>query len=65
MILSRITSEILQQSKFPNPQQQDFQKNFGYLTASFDLQETILHNLEQNNNVYVGFLDISSAFDTV
>jgi hypothetical protein len=24
-----------------------------------------LHNLEQNNNVYVGFLDISSAFDTV
>lgn len=65
IILSRINSEILQHSKFPNPQQQGFQKHLGCLTASFDLQETVFHNLEQNNNVYVSFLDTSNAFDTV
>jgi len=65
IIISRINSQILQHSKFPNPQQQGFQKNLGCLTASFDLQETVFHNLEQNNNVYVSFLDTSNAFDTV
>lgn len=37
----------------------------GDLTAAFNLQETILHNTEQGNNVYVSFLDSSKAFDTV
>jgi hypothetical protein len=50
---------------FPNKQQQGFQKYLGCLTASFNLQETILHNVEQGNNVYVSFLDSTKAFDTV
>lgn len=65
IILSRINSEILQHSKFPNPQQQALSKTSWLFNSSFDLQETVFHNLEQNNNVYVSFLDTSNAFDTV
>lgn len=46
--------------------QQGFQKNYGCLTSSYDLQEIIIIiNLEQNNNIFVIFLDTSNAFDTV
>ncbi|KAK3088399.1 hypothetical protein FSP39_018702 [Pinctada imbricata] len=50
---------------FPHCEQQGFQKGLGCLTASFNLQETVLHNLECRSNVYVGFIDTSKAFDTV
>ena len=64
VISSKISSLPLNQS-FPNVQQQGFQKDLGCLTASFNLQETLYHNLEMGSNVYIGFLDISKAFDTV
>ena len=51
--------------RFPCPQQQGFQKQLSCNTAAFNLQETILYNLELNSNVYVAFLDIRKAFDTV
>ena len=50
---------------FPHAQQQGFQKELGCLTASFNLQETVLYNLEQGSNVFACFLDTSKAFDTV
>lgn len=65
VIYNRIHNHILQEIDFPHAQQQGFQKELGCLTASFNLQETILHNLEQGSNVYVSFLDTSKAFDTV
>jgi hypothetical protein len=37
---------ILHESVFPNRQQQGFQKYIGCLAASFNLHETIFHNLE-------------------
>ena len=50
---------------FPNEQQHGFRQNVGCSTASFTLHETIYANLEQNSNVYIAFLDILKAFDTV
>ena len=52
-------------TSFPNKQQQGFQKALSCITAGFNLQETIYHNLEQNTNVYVAQLDIKGAFDSV
>ena len=62
---NRITSHVVDKHAFPNIQQQGFQENLGCLTASFNLQETVYHNLEQGSNVCVSFLDSSKAFDTV
>ena len=56
---------ILENIKFPNQQQQGFQKNKGCINASFNIHETIYYNLEQGSNVYVAFADIQKAFDTV
>jgi len=56
---------ILHESVFPNRQQQGFQKYLGCLTASFNLHETIFHNLELCSKVFVAFLDSRKAFDTV
>lgn len=64
VINSRI-SEFVIDRHFPCGQQQGFQKHLGCLTASFNMQETIYHNVEQGSNIYVCFLDISKAFDTV
>ena len=55
ILLSRTKQILLDCKRFPNSQQQGFQKNLGCLTASFNLQETIFHNLEYGNNVYVSF----------
>ncbi|KAK3100583.1 hypothetical protein FSP39_022163 [Pinctada imbricata] len=55
----------MDKGSFPNLQQQGFQRNLGCLTASFNAQETILHNIENGSNVYVCFLDITQAFDSV
>ena len=57
-----LTSENI---KFPNSQQQGFQKNKGCINASFNIHATIYHNLEQGSKVYVAFADIQKAFDTV
>jgi len=46
-------------------QQQGFQRNVSCVTTTFNLQETIYHNVELNNKVYVAFLDTKKAFDTV
>ena len=51
--------------RVPCPQQQGFQKKISCNAAAFNLQETILYNLELHSNVYVAFLDIRKAFDTV
>ena len=50
---------------FPNRQQQGFQNGLSYITAAFNLQETLYHKLEQRSNVYVAQLDIKGAFDAV
>lgn len=64
-ILSRISEFLTLSAHFPNVQQQGFQKSLSCLTASFNLQETILHNTEQGHNVNVSFLDSNEAFDSV
>ena len=50
---------------FPNRQQQGFQNGLSCITAAFNLQETIYHQLEQRSNVYVAQRDIKGAFDAV
>lgn len=65
VVYNRINQQLLQTKDFPHSQQQGFQKELGCLTASFNLQETIIHNLKQGSNVFVCFLDTSKAFDTV
>ena len=50
---------------FPNPQQQGFQKSLSCVNAAFNLQETILHQWDQQTDVFVAFLDIKGAFDVV
>ena len=60
-----LKSRIQIEENFPSPQQQGFQKTLGCLTASFNLHETIYHNLEMCSRIYVAFLDSSNAFDTV
>lgn len=62
---NRIKQHIIDSSVFPCTQQQGFQEKLSCLTASFNLHETIYHNLEQGNSVYVSFLDSTKAFDTV
>ncbi len=50
---------------FPNKQQNAYQKHTGAVTASFNLQETIYHNIELGSKVHVATLDTKQAFDTV
>lgn len=50
--------------KFPNCQQNAYQKHLGSLT-SFSPQGAINHNLESNMNVYAAILDTAGAFDYV
>ena len=57
--------EFAIERNFPNPQQQGFQTSLGCLTASFNAQETIFHNIENGSNIYTCFLDTCKAFDTV
>lgn len=64
-ILSNRISSLEITNTFPNIQQQGFQKQLGCITASFNLHETLNHNLEQGSNIYISFLDTSKAFDTV
>ncbi|KAK3108810.1 hypothetical protein FSP39_016208 [Pinctada imbricata] len=65
VLSDRINTFVMDKGSFPNLQQQGFQRNLGCLTASFNAQETILHNIENGSNVYVCFLDITQAFDSV
>ena len=66
VLMERINTFLHQlPQRFPCPQQQGFQKKLSCNTAAFNLQETILYNLELHSNVYVAFLDIRKAFDTV
>ena len=51
--------------RFPNPQQQGFQKKLSCVSTVFSLQETIQYNIDQGSCTYVAFLDIKKAFDTV
>lgn len=46
-------------------QQQGFQSRLGCETVSFNLLETIHHNIEQGNKVYGGFIDLHKAFESV
>ena len=65
IIYDRIQSFILCNVLFPNVQQQGYQKTLSCTTASFILQETLYHNIENKSNVYTAFLDSTKAFDSV
>lgn len=66
LILDRINDYIRSQAiKFPCNEQQGFQKGLSCMTASFNLQESIYYNLEMGCNVFVAFLDVQKAFDSV
>ena len=66
IVLKRLNSALTTaRPNFPNPQQQGFRKHLSCITTSFNLQETIFHQIEQNSNVYVGMLDQRAAFDVV
>lgn len=58
IILDVITSEI----KFPNPQQQGFQRDLSCITAGFNLEETIYHYNDHESSVYVAFLYCKKAY---
>lgn len=62
---NRISDGIISEIKFPNPQQQRFQKELSFITAGFNLQGTICHYNDHGNFVYVEFLDCKKAYDTV
>ena len=64
LLITRV-NDFVDIGQFPSRQQNGFVKGFGCTTASFQLQETIYHNLELNSKVFVAFLDSSKAFDTV
>ena len=66
VLMERINTFLHQlPQRFPCPQQIGFRKKLSCNTAAFNLQETILYNIELNSNVYVAFLGIRKAFDTV
>jgi hypothetical protein len=65
VVFERIQSFILCETHFPDVQQQGYQKGLSCTTASFILQETIYHNIENKSNVYAAFLDSTKAFDSV
>ena len=50
---------------FPCLQQQGFQKGVSCITAAFNVQETIYHQIEQNSKVYMAYLDVKGAYDAV
>lgn len=62
---NRISDAIISEIRFPNPQQQGFQKDLSCITAGFNLQETISHYIDHGSSVYVAFLDSKKAYDTV
>ena len=65
-ILNRINSHLLNNRiPFPNSQQHGFQKGPSCITAAFNWQETIFHQVERASNAYVTFLDQKAAFDSV
>ena len=51
--------------KFPNLQQQGYQKQLGSDTVAFNLHEAFYNTLEIGDTAYVAFLDTHKAFDTV
>lgn len=65
IIHARIMDNLSNEKSFPNPQQQGFRKSLSSITAAFNLQETILHYIENGSSVYTCFLDSRKAFDTV
>ena len=50
---------------FPCLQQQGFQKGVSCITAAFNVQETVYHQIEQISKVFMAFLDIKGAYDSV
>ena len=50
---------------FPDPQQNAYQTYLGPISVSFNLQETIAHNIEHGSKVFVFLMDTSGAFDNV
>ena len=57
IIKSRLTNHVLDSKDFPNKQHQGFQRYLDCINASFNLHETIYHNIERLSNAFVGFLD--------
>ncbi|MES9880604.1 MAG: reverse transcriptase family protein [Sedimenticola sp.] len=63
LILEKITSES-DSSRLSNLQG-GFQKGMGCIMTSFLLRESILYAKENHSKLYVCFLDVQKAFDTV
>lgn len=65
MLLSNRIDPVINSDKFPCKQQSAYQKGLCSLCTSFNLQECINYNLENDQCIHVAFLDSSKAFDTV
>lgn len=61
---NRISDGIISEIKFPNPQQQRFQKDLSFITAGCYLQGTICHCNDHGISVYVEILECKKAYDT-
>ena len=66
LILNRMKTWLsLNNICFPSANQNAYQETLCSMLTSFELQECISYNVERESNVFVCFLDSSSAFDTV
>lgn len=65
IVKTRMVTHCLDPITFPCKQQQGFQAGLSCLNASFNLHETLFHNIEQGSTTFVAFLDSRKAFDTV
>lgn len=62
IVLSRLQNEPRYSH---NPLQGGYQEQQDALTTCFTIEETINHCCEENEKVFVAFMDISKAFDTM
>ena len=65
ILLQSMHTYIETNKSFPSPQQQGFQRELSCITACFNLQETVFHQIENGSNAYVACLDQKAAFDSV
>ena len=65
MILLNRLEDFAKQKGFVSEMQFGFQEGVGCIEASFVILETINHMLERGSKVFICFLDVRKAFDTV
>ena len=64
MVSNRLV-EYLDTYDLISPHQFGFRKGYGTEYAIMDIQEKLLHNLEEGTNTCSVFLDLAKAFDSV